>query len=367
MNRIFYLHSLALLLFFTSPACGSAVDEAPAELPPSTSTVGRAAIRDMVLIYDSYWTYRPDWNGEMFEPYVSSALPDGSHQWLFDGFLFIEFTDGPRQFCSGYGRANARKEEWIKLVEHQLFSEGLSMQALDARIEKVKPLAPDHGRRKVVMTLPEPIFRQEDWGELNGKALNFSDNDDRIAACCWYVDHVVDRYLEAGLKNLQLAGFYWVAEAVGESRAVVRAVADHVHSRNLNFYWIPYFNATGYSQWADFGFDEAWLQPNYFFSETVPLWRLDEACLIADQYRMSNEFEFDKDALAGNGKRQRMIDYIDAFTRHGVFRDKNIAYYEGGGDLYKLRYGAEQDFALYRQLTDTVAERQRRFYESTFN
>ncbi|MDR1719568.1 MAG: DUF4855 domain-containing protein [Dysgonamonadaceae bacterium] len=322
------------------------------------SPVGKATIRDLVLIYDSYGTHRPEWNETRFAPYLSLERENGSHDWLFDGFLFIEFTDVNYDFCTGYGHNPARKTEWTKLVQHCLFRENLSAQALDNLIEKIKPKAPAAGLRKVVLTMPEPIKGQSDWGEVDGKTLSFLNDDDRITAAKWYIDYAISEYKAASFNNIQLAGFYWVSEAVGNSRTIVKTVADYIHSKGLNFYWIPYFNADGYSQWADFGFDEAWLQPNYFFDTSVPLSRLDEACALANKYNMSNEFEFDANALWGGAKRQRMLDYIDAFKRNNVFRDKNISYYEGGDGLYRLFHGTSEDLELYRLFTEIIAERQ---------
>jgi hypothetical protein len=337
----------------------------PKELAMPESPVGKTDIRDLVLIYDSYGTHRPEWNENRFEPYVFKKQDNGDYDWIFDGFLFIEFTDGNYDFCGdGYGHKPARKTEWTKLVEHCLFRENLSVQALDNVVEKAKTKAPNHGLRKVVLTMPEPVKGQTDWGEIDGKSLTFDNDADRIAAAKWYIDFAISEYKAASYNNLQLAGFYWVSEAVSNSRTIVRAVADYIHTKGLNFYWIPYFNADGYSQWADFGFDEAWLQPNYFFNNTIPLSRLDNACSLANKYKMSNEFEFDSDALWGRDKRQRMLDYIDAFERNNVFRDKNISYYEGGVGLYQMFHGLPQDLELYNLFTDILIDRQKRFYES---
>jgi hypothetical protein len=328
------------------------------------SPVGKATARDMCLIYDSHWTSRPVWNEQRFAPYVSVSAGSSQHDWLFDGFLFIEYRDASYGFAHGYGLKDARKEQWTQLVSHYTGSGGVSMHALDSHVGKIREKAPGHGIHKVVITLPEPIKNQTDWGEVDGNVLNFTRDADRIIACKWYIDHAIGQYKKAGFKNIQLTGFYWVAEGMNESRTIIHAIADYIHSKNLNFYWIPYFNANGYSEWASFGFDEAWLQPNYFFYGDVPKSRLDEACQKANQYSMSNEMEFDGRARQGNDPafRQKMLDYIEAFTRNNVFRDKNITYYEGGDGWYSLKNGLYEDIQLYNQLANIIVERQKQYY-----
>ncbi|HEV2452940.1 MAG TPA: DUF4855 domain-containing protein, partial [Verrucomicrobiae bacterium] len=49
---------------------------------------------DVVLIYQG-GVQRPRWTVNHFAPYVTyQDLKTGKEQWLFDGFLVIEFQDG---------------------------------------------------------------------------------------------------------------------------------------------------------------------------------------------------------------------------------------------------------------------------------
>ena len=38
-------------------------------------------------------------------------------------------------------------------------------------------------KRKIVISIPEPIPNQTDWGEVDDKRLDFSVKDDRIKTC----------------------------------------------------------------------------------------------------------------------------------------------------------------------------------------
>ncbi|HBX19832.1 DUF4855 domain-containing protein [Limibacterium fermenti] len=327
------------------------------------SAIGKADIRDMVLIYDGGAHRTIVWNEKMLEAYISIDNKNKEQKrWLFDGFLFLEIHNGTRGFASGYRSLPARKVEWIGLMNGYL-KEGKSLRALNDGIESVKPYAPDYGKRKIVMSLPEPIPNQKDWGELNGKIMNFSSTQDRIEAVKWYIDFLIEEFKKAELNNLQLAGFYWLAEEATNTRTILKEISDYIKSKDLKFYWIPYYNTDGWNEWKALGFDKAYQQPNYFFSTSIPDSRIDDACRRAQEWGMDLELEFDNRASgAGGGWGSRLKTYIDGFKKNGVFENNDLAYYEGSGALYILKNGDIQDKALFQELADIIAERQEKFY-----
>ncbi len=75
-------------------------------------------IRDRVLIYQG-GAHRMDWTQEEFIPYtVAYDSLSISGNWLFNGFLFIEFKDGRGdEYAHSYGNKPARKEDWLWLLE----------------------------------------------------------------------------------------------------------------------------------------------------------------------------------------------------------------------------------------------------------
>ena len=50
-------------------------------------------VQDMALIYQG-GSHRLDWTADEFRPYVVHRFADGTKDWLFDGFLFLEFKNG---------------------------------------------------------------------------------------------------------------------------------------------------------------------------------------------------------------------------------------------------------------------------------
>ena len=283
-------------------------------------------IRDLVLIYQG-GRHRPDWTAEQFVPYVTHTFADGSKDWLFDGFLFLEFVDGDKQYIPGLRMANAQKSDWEHYLD-RVFEPGKSLDALNQCIAAQKKLLGDPGfRHKVVLTVLPPIHHQKDWGQLNGRDLDF--------------DNVEDM--------LHFDGF-------------PKHVAPYVHEKGLQFVWIPYFKARGFDRWQDLGFDIAYHQPNHFFGKNIPDSRLDEACSLARQNGMALEFEFDAKALhdAVDSSYDRMNAYIDAYWRNNVFTDAAIAYYEGGGGVGEFsKNPTPENQALIDRLARIIVERRK--------
>lgn len=134
---------------------------------------------------------------------ISSARTSTSYaialgNWLFDGFLFLEFKDGKgRNYAPGYEKLNARRQEWEWLLDRN-FEKGKAFSALNECIgEQISELGKPKFRHKVVAGIPSPILNQKDWGEIDGKMYDFGKVEDRIEAGKWYIDRFIDRYKKA--------------------------------------------------------------------------------------------------------------------------------------------------------------------------
>ena len=253
-------------------------------------------IQDLALIYQG-GKHRLDWTVDEFRPYVVHRFLDGSKHWLFDGFLFLEFKNGTgRCYTVGYEKEFARKPEWEWLLD-RIFDEGKSLSALDRCIgEQIAEIGKPAFRHKVVLGLPEAVRDQKDWGELDGRRMDFSKDEDQIAATKWYIDQLIARFKKAGYKHLELSGFYWVAEDTNHCGDLTVPLSEYIHAQKKLFYWIPYWQAKGHEDWKRLGFDVAYQQPNHFFNKSIPDSRLDEACAVARKNGMAMEFEFDERA-----------------------------------------------------------------------
>lgn len=308
----------------------------------------QGTIKDLALIYQG-GKHRIDWTVDQFGPYVVHEFADGHKEWLFDGYLFLEFTDGQGlSFATRYSDMNATKADWIWLLD-RLFEKDKSLSALDQCIDKfVKEIGKPGFKHRIVLSIPELMPGQKNWGELDGEKMDFNNKGHRIKATCWYVDQLAQRFKAAKYKHLVLDGYYWLAEDNDITKDLSVYVSDYIHSTKKTFCWIPYWQAKGYDVWKELGFDIAYQQPNHFFNHSIPDKRLDEACISAAKLNMGMEMEFDENALydAKNSSYKRLVAYVDYFERQQVFRRASIAYYSGNHgflDMYKSDNPKDQE------------------------
>lgn len=317
-------------------------------------------VQDLALIYQG-GSHRLDWTVDEFRPYVVHEFSDGTKDWLFDGFLFLEFKNGSgRHYTVGYEKLNARKGEWAWLLD-RIFEEGKSLSALDACItEEIAELGKPGFKHQIVLGLPEAILDQKDWGELDGRVLDFSKEEDQLAATRWYIDELMKRFKAAKYKNLELSGFYWVAETNSHCGELTVPISEYIHSLGKLFYWIPYWQSKGAEDWKALGFDVAYQQPNHFFNHSIPDSRLDDACAFAREHGMAMEFEFDEKATADreNSSYARMKAYIDHFEKNDVFNSSALAYYCGNRGVLTLHESKNPaDHALMDRLARLIQMR----------
>ena len=185
---------------------------------------------------------------------------------MFNGFAFINspnMVDG-----------SLTQKDWLNYIYSFEFREGFNVDALENTVGQVKTALemPDY-KAGVFLCLTAPKKSVTNWGELNGKILNFSEsNEDRITALKWYVDEQIKVFNERNYQNIELCGFYFYNESLdSDALNYLPAITDYVRSLKYITVWSPYYSAVGYDKWKDFGFDRAAMQANYFAgAESLP-------------------------------------------------------------------------------------------------
>ena len=353
----------------------------------SSAQISQATdITDLALIYIGS-QHRPDWNKELFYPYVVHDYADGTKSWMFDGFLMIEFAKWNKEgVLVSFGEFNsqgAKKEDWEALLDEQLGTKtGFGCRALDEVIGEQIPILGKPGHKhKVVMTMPSAELKTGiTWGEINGKQLNFDHQEDRIEAQNWYFDRIVEKWNEAGFKNLELDGIYWVKEAFNSIiLGTIKSTNDYVHSKGYTVYWVPYKTETALTKWRDYGVDVTYLQPSYYFDPAVPMERLETAIDDAWTYDLGLEVEFeaynyDYDPKTGIRTKfprfcsglydhspiyyQRLVDYIDKFEEAEAYTYMPIAYYAGFQAVYDfMNSGNPKDHEIMDRIARIINKR----------
>ena len=362
---------LLISFFFIFTSCGADDNKKTEKPDPSTPNERNdnypwerkrnkiLECKDLVLLYSGGAHRNFQWDEDYVNPYVTYMDDAGKESWLFDSFLFLEIHNGNgKTFASGYTNTPANQKEWKDLVDHY-FQSRYCMGALNRSINNaIERMGKPKEKRKIIIGLPEPIKDQKDWGSVkDGVLLDFSKTDDRVAAVKWYIDYARQKFNEMQYDNLELAGFYWIAEEATNTRSILADVASYLTELKYSFNWIPYFKSDGYNQWQQLCFNFAYLQPNHFFNEDIPYSRLEEACELAKQYNMDMEIEFDERVLSGWG--YRLEDYMKAFKGHDIWQTKRLAYYQGGKALYDLSISTNKDdIELYHKFCRFVSERE---------
>ena len=173
-----------------------------------------------------------------------------------------------------------------------------------------------------------------------------------------------------GYRNIELLGFYILPEVLSTTwRAkykqydvVIPAVAQYAHSCNEALYWIPYCMAEGYKKWESFGFDIAYMQPNYYWEpEQKPL---GTTFGEINRYKMGLELEFEYSMVENvNGAssaaiyRSRFEEYLSWAKSSGVYGQRSIALYSGTDAMNQLATSPlAGDVEMYHKLGHFIIE-----------
>ena len=328
--------------------------ELPGFLSPGTAEVD--GIHNLVLIYHGTKN-RPEWNKQNLLPYVAYVDEQGRPQdWLFDGFLFIEFAtdDGVYLHHHLKDKRLPTAADWTWLSE-SWFRPGNGLDGLEAATaEAGKALGQPDRKSPVVITLPLPLEADTAFGPLPGETrkLDFSRPQDRQAALKWYVDRVREQFAARQYRHLKLAGFYWTPESIPpQDRELAAWTSGYLKGLGLNQYWIPYNGAQGIREWRRLGSAGMMIQPNYFFPETPPpLNRFQTTAKTARLTGAGIEMEFDARALTNDELYKRMLGYMDAGSFYGWMTGSLLGWYEGGGAVLKLAASPGRGRELYRKV-----------------
>ena len=305
-----------------------------------------------ILIYKGGWP-RPAYSVGDLVHLVSVVDTGGKpRSWLCTGALLLELraTSGRNYYPLPDGPP-ADGDDWTKYLD-SVFARTGPLVHLDSAVALVDAAVGTPGRRfAIAIMIPYPHSRSDSL-RFNGQSYLLSSDLGRAAAVSAYVHEVERRFNELKPQHLLFQAFYWLNEGVTSlDSGVVRKVGAEVHRLSAQFLWIPAFGATGAAQWRVLGFDQAWLQPNYFFHPDVPATRLDTAVARARAAGMGLEIEFDRRMFTSWQFRDRLEPYLAVLEDARDLRAGPLAIYDGAGALYVLA-GSKDGWhrALYERL-----------------
>ena len=252
---------------------------------------------------------------------------------FFDSYLFLPCTSrAPSGAAMQAG--NLIFTDWQYYIDDQ-YASGSNIPALETAVEQVKKeLGKDDYRVNVFLSILRPMKGQRSFGDIDGSGtvLDFAVHEHRVKAVKWIIDEQLKRFEDSGFKNLKLWGFYWYEESIDgddeEEMELLKFTTDYIRSLGYRSIWIPYYQAQGFNQWAQFGFDSACLQPNYMFNATASESRVYECAALAKMLGMCVEMEIDNRSLTQPEWRARYTAYLRGGVKTGYMKDGIKMYYQ---------------------------------------
>jgi len=197
---------------------------------------------------------------------------------LFDAFVFTPTPNYMYSYdnCVGVKRPYT-KQDWLSFIHNETFLSGKNMDALEKAVASLKSaLGLKEYKVKVFLSLLYPNQVVTDFGEVNGKNLNFSNEDDRFEAIKWLIKEQLSVFESRNYQNIEVEGFFWFTEEVEceEDAILIRKITDYLHETKYASMWSPYFNCRGFDGGRilpSLNFDRVTMQANYYpASKTIP-------------------------------------------------------------------------------------------------
>lgn len=295
---------------------------------PSEDILG--GVKDVCLIYHNTHNF----DEKELLPYVAYLDEKGNiKDSMFDGYLFLPSTGALPSGGHPYGTNTA--SDWNYLFD-ELFTSGKNLDALDKTAAKVNKALGKNEKLKVYVTIPHMDDTLVEFGDIDfdGKNDSLTTLSNRVYVAKYYAQRVIKEFNSKNYQNIELLGFYWFHESISggdvETSKAVNKMFDEI---GYQLFWIPYFNAGGYSRWEEFGFDVACLQPNYAFSLDVDETRLHHAAELAQRYGMCIEIEIDAAASYDLRYFKKYMGYLYYGKIYGYMDNAIHMYYQGAYDF----------------------------------
>ncbi|MBQ6906054.1 MAG: DUF4855 domain-containing protein [Clostridia bacterium] len=286
---------------------------------------------------------------EMFLPYVAYYNKNGRmSDTFFDSFLFLPFVSAAPSggFYYDNRQSPGNFSDWQYYVDNT-FAPDYNVFALNAAVAEMKAelKLPSDYKVNVFFSILFPTFTQRDFGDVDGsgRSLDFNSIEDRKTAIRWLIDEQLRRFKEADLDELNLLGYYWFHEEVNYSDKtdleLIKYTTDYVRSLGYSTIWIPWYQAPGFQDWKEFGFEVACMQPNYAFTKN-PAEVVYANARTTKKLGMCVEIEIGGLSTEAVAK-YRM--YLKAGAQTGYMNALHMYYQNGGpGEFYNACHSSDK-------------------------
>ena len=263
---------------------------------------------------------------------------------FFDGFLYLPYS------LYTYSTLYKCASGWNYYIDN-VFRKGYNLDALSEATHKAGELLgiPDHKVKVYFSILHTNVAYGEhpdSFGDIDGDGVDEDMNvlSDRIKAIKWCIDTQIERFRACGYDNLELCGFYWFEELINYrdplEKDSLKFAVDYLHSMGLKIFWIPFFQAQGFRDWEENGFDIASMQPNYGVRANVRPFRLYQNAAMAKKYGLAVEMEI---CRLEEEFVERFRQYMDCGAETGYMNTVKMYYQNGVPGVIYESYKSEDD------------------------
>ncbi len=310
-------------------------------------------VADLVLLY--HGTQFDGYTVEQLIPYLAYVDQDGNiKDTMFDTFLFL-LSGGFPSGLSGWNDSKGSDWEWTIT---DLFTQDENILALEEAAGIVKEalgLDEDY-KYGFTVTLYYPNSERTDFGDINGDGVvdALTTDENRLRALEWYMEMFEAKLGQYDFENIEFVGYYWYDESIypqDNAPYIVTETAKMVHNRGYDFFWIPYYTASGFSAWDSYGFDIACMQPNYVFQEEVPYSRIEQTAYLTQLYGMGIEIEISSKSFTSDLLYRKYMEYLSGGVLYGYMKDCVHMYYQEVTAYYDAAVSKDPDIRLIYDYT----------------
>ncbi len=263
-----------------------------------------------------------NWTAEDLKPYQSYLVNGVALDTLFNGFIFNPIMGRKGHYLypmyADFGTL-PQKKDW-KIVLNRLFKMNHNFEAVANNIVAGK-------QTDIWVTLPYPILTQENFGSIDGKELNFKNDDDRFSAVQWWISKFLSKWAESiHLHNkLLFRGFVWPRASIAvQDENIVKRITAYIREKGYLSLWLQQYGSTGCVEWKNFGFDAACTHPNYYGNVGPDYTWIPNATVFARHYHLGMQITFGKGALFKDG---HLLDYLN-FGYFNEYMKKSLLVYQ---------------------------------------
>ncbi len=286
---------------------------------------------------------------EEYLPYVGYYNEAGELvDTFFDGYLYLPYT---RFNYGDYARTLAGWQFYLD----DIYMQDRNMSALNQAVGQVSSaLSLSDYRCTVFTSILYPWETLSDnktlntFGDIDGDGTNdsFDALENRKKAVRWMMDQEYSRFHGGAYENLVFGGFYWFEESLSvnssEEKELILFAADYAHSLGVKLFWIPYYCASGYERWEEYGFDLACMQPNYMFTTSGDSSLLQYTAEKTNSLGMCVEIEMN--SVSNSQDVSRYMEYLAAGAKYGYMNSVKMYYQNGVPGAFYYAYLSENPY-----------------------